>query len=108
MQSLKMVFTFQKKGRNFPGGPGGKTVLSMQGTQVQLLVRELDHQIRVHMLQQRPGAAKINKCLKKKKKKRQNGEGQNRCRELTGTYQYIYYISYKDKSRITENIAYVL
>jgi len=27
------------------------------------------HQIRVQMLQQRPGAAKINKCFKKKEKK---------------------------------------
>jgi len=33
---------FSEKRREFPGGPGGKTVLSMQRAQVQLLVRELD------------------------------------------------------------------
>ena len=63
-------FHFSEKRQERPWWSGGKTVLSMQGTQVQLLVKELDHQVRVHMLQQRPGAAKINKCFKKKKRKK--------------------------------------
>ena len=60
--------TLLEKGRNFPGGPGAKTVLPAQGLWVQSLVRDSHMlKLRVHMLQIPPAATKTWDSQIKKK-----------------------------------------